>query len=406
MWTFLIFVTAIIITALATSHVSAKRTREAEERARKERKKAHFALEAELLTKGPGEVWSNQAPDAALRSLRSLGNVGYLVWLFNCEPLYRDHRGQGADQYPPDWEWRRRFVFLRDRHKCQGHRCAAGSSSSLGSGLDCHHIKPISEFGPDEKGIHALSNLVTLCPICHASQHPGNTMLVGRAAKSSSREQTWSQNSSGRRFTRHPKLSSPGQFSAPRKIEIHSPLPGQPELSADEPDRTEKEYPRENPAGAQINALSGPGNPPSRGSITTKEQQDARTAKSITEGLAIVDERSRAVDNGRREEAETKNPRRSKWKLSLHTDPLGAVSLDWDRFDAGKQEEAATSEVARLGLQLEDLEKRLKETPFFKTFERGVIQFQIDNLKNRIRADCGVKGPAEKGNSELTKQEV
>jgi hypothetical protein len=34
-------------------------------------------------------------------------------------------------------------------------------------------------------------------------------------------------------------------------------------------------------------------------------------------------------------EAETK-PQRSKWKLSLHTDSSGAVSLDWDRFDAGR----------------------------------------------------------------------
>ena len=34
-----------------------------------------------------------------------------------------------------------------------------------------------------------------------------------------------------------------------------------------------------------------------------------------------------------------------------------------------------------LGLQLEDLEKRLKETPSYKTFERRLLQMQIDRLK-------------------------
>jgi len=62
------------------------------------------------------------------------------------------------------------------------------------------------------------------------------------------------------------------------------------------------------------------------------------------------------------EEAEAK-PQRSKWKLSLHTDSSGVISLDWDRFDAEMREEAATSDGAHPGLQLEDLEKRLVETP-------------------------------------------
>lgn len=480
MWTFPIVVATIIISARVSWRVSAKRAHEAEERARKERRKAHLALEAELLTKGPGEVWPNSTLDAALRSLRSFGNVGYLVWLLNCEPLYREHRGQGEDQYPPDWELRRAFVFLRDRHKCQGRRCAA--ALSLGAGLDCHHIKPISEFGPEEKGIHALSNLVTLCPMCHASQHPQNSMLVGRAAKYSSREERWLRSSVGRVSTRQPKLSSPGQFDAPMEIVVHPHLPRQQELSDSEPDRTGKGFLPETVTAAQVKALPGQGKPPSQGSVGKNAQQDARRAKSITEGLAIVDERAKAADaglqledlekrlmetptymlakqkllelqiqnlknkiradhgveesnpqpigeaakqaveevkngakadnrrkaddgvsgvpqpprtggipkppNARRseyaatgrgpggvgsraseapvrlenEEAETK-PQRSKWRLSLHTDSSGVVSLDWDRFDAGRREEAATSEGAHPGLQLEDLQKRLVETP-------------------------------------------
>jgi 5-methylcytosine-specific restriction endonuclease McrA len=347
MLTFLIVVTAIIITA----RVSAMRTREAEAQARNVRRKAHFALETELLTKGPGEVWPNLAPDAALRSLRSLGNVGYLVWLLNCEPLYRDHRGQGDEQYPPDWELRRGFVFLRDRNKCQGYRC--GAASSLGYGLDCHHIKPISEFGPEEIGIHALSNLVTLCPICHPSQHPGNTMLVERATKSSSRELKWHPYSTGRKSTLQPKLSSPGQFDAPRKIEVHSHLRGQLESSNSEPGRTEKEYRPEIVADVQVRAFSEPSKSLSQGSVGKNEQQDARKAKSITEGLAVVDERAKAAD---------------------------------------------------AGLQLEGLQKRLKETPYYKTFERRLLQMQIDNLRNRIRADHGVEPLTPKTEPELTKQ--
>ncbi len=45
-----------------------------------------------------------------------------------------------------------------------------------------------------------------------------------------------------------------------------------------------------------------------------------------------------------------------------------------------------------LSLQLEDLEKRLRETPSCKTFERRVLQIQIDSLKNRVRFDHGAEG--------------
>ena len=321
MWIVPIFVAATVISARVSWCVSAKRTREAEERTRKERRKARLALEAELLTKGPGEVWSNSNPDAALRSLRSFGNVGYLVWLLNCEPLYRDHRGQGEEQYPPDWELRRAFVLLRDGQKCQGRSCEA--SSSFGASLDCHHIKPISAFGPEEEGIHALSNLVTLCPICHASQHPGNTMLARRATDFFSREQRWPLRSKGRTSTRAPKLSSPIGFDTPTEIEVHSHPREQPELSKSKCDQTEKEYRPKRP--------------------------DARKAGSITEGLAIVDEQVKAAEAGMREEP---------------AKPEGAVKW-W--------------------LELEGLEASLRHVPGYKLADRAVIQSRIDHLKNRIR---------------------
>jgi hypothetical protein len=53
-----------------------------------------------------------------------------------------------------------------------------------------------------------------------------------------------------------------------------------------------------------------------------------------------------------------------------------------------------------LRLRLEDLEKRLAATPSFKTVERRVLQIQINNLKNGIRADhdaVGIPRPPKLG---------
>ena len=43
------------------------------------------------------------------------------------------------------------------------------------------------------------------------------------------------------------------------------------------------------------------------------------------------------------------------------------------------------------GLQLEDLQERLRKVPPYKIMERKLLQIQIDNLKNRIRADHGIE---------------
>lgn len=58
------------------------------------------------------------------------------------------------------------------------------------------------------------------------------------------------------------------------------------------------------------------------------------------------------------------------------------------------------------GLQLEDLEKRLKAIPSFKIMERKLLQVQIDNLKNRIRADYGVEDREPKSAPEVAKAAV
>lgn len=75
-------------------------------------------------------------------------------------------------------------------------------------------------------------------------------------------------------------------------------------------------------------------------------------------------------------------------------------------LDEGLGAEAACSEKSGIGpgvlnqelpephpeSRLKDLEKRLRETPSFKLLDRRLLQLQIDNLKNRIRADHGAEG--------------
>jgi 5-methylcytosine-specific restriction endonuclease McrA len=187
-------VALIILTAYITSRVCAQhagRARDEEEERRRERRRDLSALEAKHLKEGLDNLSSGEIPDA---SLRSLGNVAYLIWLLNYEPNFRNYRGDRKNPYPPDWEWRRRFVFLRDHGICQ----VCKKDSSHGITLDCHHIKPISDFGADEAGIHSLINLISLCQLCHAGQHLDNRTLAERAARPSSRNQPWPPSSRNR----------------------------------------------------------------------------------------------------------------------------------------------------------------------------------------------------------------
>lgn len=55
------------------------------------------------------------------------------------------------------------------------------------------------------------------------------------------------------------------------------------------------------------------------------------------------------------------------------------------------------------GIELDDMEKRLKATPTFKIMERKFLQVRIDNLKNRIRAERGVEPLEEKTEPGLAK---
>lgn len=79
-----------------------------------------------------------------------------------------------TDEYPPDWEARRKKVLERDGYVCQS--CGVKSTRVDDVRFDVDHIVPKSE-----NGSHALENLQTLCPSCHANKHPDIDNLQQRA---------------------------------------------------------------------------------------------------------------------------------------------------------------------------------------------------------------------------------
>lgn len=87
------------------------------------------------------------------------------------DPQYDDYP---SDEYPPDWQARRRRVLERDGYRCRN--CGVRSTRVDEVYFDVDHVVPKSEGGT-----HALSNLQALCPACHARKHPGNEALARRA---------------------------------------------------------------------------------------------------------------------------------------------------------------------------------------------------------------------------------
>lgn len=79
-----------------------------------------------------------------------------------------------SEEYPPDWQARRRKVLRRDGYTCQA--CGLRSTRVDDIRFDVDHVVPKSDGGS-----HALDNLQTLCPPCHARKHPGNSGLKRRA---------------------------------------------------------------------------------------------------------------------------------------------------------------------------------------------------------------------------------
>ena len=73
-----------------------------------------------------------------------------------------------SDDYPADWNSRRKKVYENDNYKCR--KCGAKGGSRGSAELHAHHITPISEGGKHNHG-----NLKTLCKSCHSKVHSSNS---------------------------------------------------------------------------------------------------------------------------------------------------------------------------------------------------------------------------------------
>jgi hypothetical protein len=117
-------------------------------------------------------------------------------------------------------------------------------------------------------------------------------MMGGRATKSWSRVHKWLPRSAGQRSTSAPNLTSARRFDTPPDLEVHLSNCGQSDTSSGEAETQDEVRLR----------LSNE-------TLTKKERQVIRKAKSITEGLAIVDLCvSESLSAEKEEPAEQKGP--------------------------------------------------------------------------------------------------
>lgn len=68
------------------------------------------------------------------------------------------------DDYPSDWNSRRKTVYQRDNYTCQN--CGRQGGPYGNTELHAHHIVPKSKGG-----VHETENLVTVCKQCHNAIH-------------------------------------------------------------------------------------------------------------------------------------------------------------------------------------------------------------------------------------------
>jgi hypothetical protein len=69
-----------------------------------------------------------------------------------------------SDNYPSDWDRRRKKVYKRDNYTCQN--CGVQGGPYGNAELHAHHGVPISKGGS-----HKTSNLTTYCKQCHDAIH-------------------------------------------------------------------------------------------------------------------------------------------------------------------------------------------------------------------------------------------
>jgi len=87
------------------------------------------------------------------------------------DPAYADYP---SDEYPPDWDARRRRVLERDANRCQS--CGVRNTRVDDVWLEVDHVVPKADGGG-----HGLDNLQALCPRCHAEKHADNEAVQRRA---------------------------------------------------------------------------------------------------------------------------------------------------------------------------------------------------------------------------------
>ena len=66
--------------------------------------------------------------------------------------------------YGPYWITKAKTVRKRDNYQCQA--CGI-KQCDMKYTLHVHHIIPLRTFGRNYKKANELSNLITLCPVCH-----------------------------------------------------------------------------------------------------------------------------------------------------------------------------------------------------------------------------------------------
>lgn len=82
-------------------------------------------------------------------------------------------------EYPSDWDKRRKIVYKRDNYTCQN--CGRKGGPMGQAELHAHHVVPKSKGGT-----HRVENLQTVCKECHDAIHGRRLAPTARISPSSS----------------------------------------------------------------------------------------------------------------------------------------------------------------------------------------------------------------------------
>ena len=91
------------------------------------------------------------------------------------------------EDYPDDWDERRKRVYKRDNYQCQN--CGARGGPYGDTELHAHHIQP-----KNKGGSHRLRNLEALCQRCHDAAHDHDIPKMSELSRLSRSTSTKSTN--------------------------------------------------------------------------------------------------------------------------------------------------------------------------------------------------------------------